>query len=73
MRSTRYLLGEFDTAEAAIAACQKVVNECLDEFFKPGMIAAELSTQYTFFGEDPFIEGEEKKSCSPLGTAPTLR
>jgi hypothetical protein len=56
----RYLLGEFDTAEAAIAACQKVVNECLEEFYKPGMTAAELSTQYTFFGEDPFIKGGEE-------------
>lgn len=33
----RYFLGEFDTAEAAIAACQKVVNECLEEFYKPEM------------------------------------
>jgi hypothetical protein len=53
----RYFLGEFDTAEAAVAACQKVVNEWLEEHYKPGMTAAELSTQYAFFGEDPFIMG----------------
>lgn len=57
----RYFLGEFDTAEAAIAACQKVVNEWPEEHYKPGMTAAELSTQYTFFGEDPFIMGGEGK------------
>jgi hypothetical protein len=53
----RYFLGEFDTVEAAVVACQKVVNECLEEFYKPGITAAELSTQYVFFGEDPFILG----------------
>ena len=53
----RYFLGEFDTAEAAVAACQKVVNEVLEEFYKPGMTAAELGTLYALFGEDPFIMG----------------
>jgi hypothetical protein len=56
-KDERYFLGEFETIEAAIAACQKVVNECLEEFYKPGMTAAELSTPYVSFGEDLFIMG----------------
>lgn len=51
----RYFLGEFDTPEAAIAACQRVVNEWLEETYEPGMSASELITKYAFFGEDPFI------------------
>jgi len=35
-KDERYFLGEFDTAEAAVAACQKVVNEWLEEHYKPG-------------------------------------
>jgi hypothetical protein len=53
----RYFLGEFDTSEAAIAACQRVVNEFLEETYEPGMSASELLTKYVFFGEDPFIMG----------------
>jgi hypothetical protein len=33
------------------------VNEVLEEFYKPGMTAAELGTLYSFFGEDLFIIG----------------
>jgi hypothetical protein len=51
----RYFLGEFDTAEAAVAACQKVVNEVLEEFYKPGMTADELTKLYCLFGEDSFV------------------
>jgi hypothetical protein len=53
----RYFLGEFDTAEAAIAACQKVVNECLEEFYKPERTADELLKLYALYGEDQFIMG----------------
>lgn len=52
--SERYELGEFDTLEAAVAACKKVVDEFLSNY-SPGMTADELYTQYAFFGEDPFI------------------
>jgi hypothetical protein len=58
----RYFLGEFDTAEAAVVACQKVVNEVLEEFYKPGMTAAELGTLYSFFGEDPFMQTAFRQS-----------
>jgi hypothetical protein len=55
----RYLLGEFDTFEAAVAACQQIVNEFLEEAYKPGMSANDLYKSYTGFGEDPFIVGAD--------------
>jgi hypothetical protein len=53
--SERYELGEFDTLEEAVAACEKIVDEFLFSIYRPGMTAAELYTQYASFGEDPFI------------------
>ncbi|SPJ15818.1 hypothetical protein SBDP2_560001 [Syntrophobacter sp. SbD2] len=51
----RYALGEFDTAEDAIAACKKIVDECLRRSHKPGITSKELFEGYVGFGEDPFI------------------
>ena len=53
--SERYALGEFDTLEAAVAACKRLVDEFLTSSYRPGMTAAELLTQYALFGEDPFV------------------
>jgi hypothetical protein len=53
--SERYEIGEFDTLEAAVAACKRIVDEFLISNYSPGMTAAELYTQYAFFGEDPFV------------------
>lgn len=53
--SERSELGEFDTLEAAVAACKSIVDEFLIANYRPGMTAAELSAQYAFFGEDPFV------------------
>jgi hypothetical protein len=53
----RFLLGEFDAFEAAVAACQQVVNEYLEQAYKPGMSADELYKSYVDFGKDPFIVG----------------
>jgi hypothetical protein len=53
--SERYELGEFDTLEAAVVACKRLVDEFLTSSYHPGMTAAELLTQYAFFGEDPFV------------------
>ena len=52
----RYTLGEFDTSEAAIAACKEIVDEFLRQSYKPSMTAEELYNSYVGFGEDPFIE-----------------
>lgn len=47
--------GTFSTAEEAIAACRKVVDESLKGSHKAGMTAAQLYDQYTSFGDEPFI------------------
>jgi hypothetical protein len=59
--SHRYKFGEFNTLEKAIEACKKIVDEFLQENYKPGMTSDELITQYAFFGEDPFIIGADEK------------
>ncbi len=53
--SERRELGQFATLQAAIAACESVVDRFLTSTFQPGMTVAELLEQYLFFGEDPFI------------------
>jgi len=53
--SERYLLGDFESLEAAVAACKKIVDEFLVSSHRPGMTSAELLTQYIHFGEDPYI------------------
>lgn len=53
--SERYLLGDFDSLETAVAACKRIVNEFLLSCYHPGMTSAELLTQYAFFGEDPYV------------------
>jgi hypothetical protein len=51
--------GEFETQEAAIDACKQIVNECLLSAYKPGMSATVLYSNYTMFGDDPYIIGGE--------------
>lgn len=57
----RYQLGEFDTLTAAISACQRLVDEYLDEAREDptsSISSAEnLFQSYTMFGPDPFIVG----------------
>ena len=42
----RYQHGVFSTAEEAIAACKRIVDEDLEQALKPGMSAAELYESY---------------------------
>ena len=58
----RIVLGQFDSAEAAIAAARRVVDRDLSEAHKPGMTADELYQHYTSFGSDPFIRSDDR-SC----------
>lgn len=51
----RYLADGYETAEEAIAYCQKMVDDFLVRHYKPGMKADDLYDYYTSFGEDPFI------------------
>lgn len=54
--SERITHGEFETLEAAIEACKKIVNDCLGHGYTPGMSAQELNAYYTMFGEDPWVK-----------------
>ncbi len=51
----RYILGEYESYEDAVAACKKAVEINLLELYQAGMTPAALYRAYTSFGEDPFI------------------
>jgi hypothetical protein len=51
----RYTHGVFETADEAVAACKKIVDEFLIGEFKPGMTPAALYDMYKSFGDDPFV------------------
>jgi hypothetical protein len=53
--SERIQHGVFATADEAIAACKRIVDECLKPMLQPGMTAMALYEQYKGFGDDPFI------------------
>lgn len=53
----RRTLGSFPTYERAVAACQAIVDRCLEGDVRPGMTADVLYDRYKAFGEDPFIVG----------------
>jgi len=51
----RYTKGTFATADEAIAAAKKIVDDYLDSAHKEGMKADSLLSSCKMFGEDPFI------------------
>ena len=56
-KDERWRLGAFSTLEEARHACMALVEECLSDYYQPSVDAEELYSQYTMFGEDPFILG----------------
>lgn len=63
--SERYELGEYESYEATVTVCMKIVDQFLSSVFKEGMTAAELYQQYISFGQDPFVvPGPEKVNFS---------
>ena len=58
----RDVVGDFESAEAAIAAAKQIVDRDLLDAHKPGMSADELYDHYTSFGSDPFIRSDDR-SC----------
>ena len=48
-------IGKYPTAQQAIDAAQKIVNDYLASAYRTGMSAKDLYDSYTSFGEDPFI------------------
>jgi hypothetical protein len=53
--SQRYLLGEFDSYDAATAACRRIVDEFFLASFDPAASADELYAAYMAFGEVPTV------------------
>ncbi len=58
-KSERYTLGEFDSAKEAVTAAKKIVDEFLEDGYKPGVSAEELLSGYKTFGEDPWISSRD--------------
>src|SRR6202035_4062140 len=51
----RWEYGTFTTAEEALDACRRLVDEALMEEYRDGATAEQLFVRYTSFGDDPFI------------------
>jgi hypothetical protein len=51
----RWRLGLFSTSDEAVAACRRIVDQCLAEAYEPGMTPDRLYELYVMFGDDPFI------------------
>ncbi|MCK1367236.1 hypothetical protein [Bradyrhizobium sp. 62] len=61
--SERVTHGVFPTAQEAVSACQKIVDEWLASAFKPGMASEALWELYVAFGDDSFILPVEPKDA----------
>src|SRR5262245_22319631 len=66
-QDSTYKLGEYATWVEAEAAARRLVDECLNDGFRPGMGAEDLYDTYVSFGDDPYIvptpAGEERFSA----------
>ncbi len=62
--SKRFEQGRYDTLEEAIAACKRMVDDCLQSYYKPGLTAEALEAAYKMFGDDPFIPGVDRETFS---------
>lgn len=82
----RVTSGVFGAADEAIAACKRIVDECLEAMLLPGMTATALYEQYEGFGDDPFVMPVDpndapvafsacayaKERCQVLGRTPLV-
>ena len=57
----RYTHGSFATAEEAVTAARKIVDDYLARTHTPGMTSTALYSSYKSFGEDPFIVAPGKR------------
>ena len=60
-------IGEYETAEEAIASAKRTIDEFLRRQFKPGMDAKALFALYQDKGEYPFIFRTEDRTISVRG------
>jgi hypothetical protein len=54
-KDERWRLGSFATLEEARQACMALVEECLSEYYQPGIGAEEIYGQHVMLGDNPFI------------------
>lgn len=57
LESPRFPHAEFDDYDAAVAACQRIVDAWLADSLRhrPGLSADEARMQFAMFGDEPFI------------------
>lgn len=60
--SERYTHGEFESFATALSAAKALVDAELKSVYRSGITADELYSQYTSFGNDPYIIPEDQ-SC----------
>jgi len=48
--------GIYKSVDEALAVCRGIVDQSLQEEYRPGISAEALYGRYTSFGDDPFIE-----------------
>lgn len=51
----RWEQGVYETTGEALAACYRLIDQSLQEGYRPGMSAQALYDYYTSFGDDPFV------------------
>jgi len=63
--SERYLKGNYNDRLTAIHVCKQIVDDFLENAYMGGKTESQLWQEYTQWGEDPFIVGEDdKNNCS---------
>ena len=55
----RYKLDEYDSCQAAVDACMKIVDDFMRQRYREGISFKEMWEGYMMFGEDPFIESDD--------------
>ncbi len=71
----RWEYGTFASAEEALDACRRLVDEALMAEYRDGATAEQLFVRYTSFGDDPFIVAldDAEKVFLRVGLCPTAR
>jgi len=64
--SERHAHDSFDTLEAALDACRRLVDRDLGELHRPGMSGDALYRQYVAFGSDPYVIGAGSEAGVPF-------
>lgn len=58
--SERCTVGTYHSLKKALAECEKIVIQSLKDLCEKGITPEKLSSQWSMFGEDPFIVGGDE-------------